>query len=160
MLKLALPLAAGIAMLASTPAQAQTFVFDVDWGPVERFPGLEGADGPQYAGGIVSGNYSLTNGDGTTDTGTVKCVGQGQPDGGIFAIHLSCTANSSTSDSMSSLVYGCNFLGEPGPETPISCVGGLEGRSGEAEGWRGAVTMHWYSGDKATGTGQWFVPAE
>lgn len=157
MLKLALPLAAGVAMFAAAPAAAQTFVFDVDWGPVESFPGLDGPDGAQYSGGSVSGSYSVTNADGSEDSGTVSCVGTRQPSGGIFAIHLSCKATSSNG-SMSSFVYGCNYLGEPGPGTPISCVGGIQGRTGEVAGWRGALTMHWYSAEKATGTGQWFAP--
>ncbi|EAQ28248.1 hypothetical protein NAP1_11653 [Erythrobacter sp. NAP1] len=146
-------------MFAASPAHAQTFVFDVDWGPVERFQGLDGSDGPQYGGGMVSGTYSATNADGSADTGMVSCVGTGQPEGGIFAIHLSCKATSSNGSS-SSFAYGCNYVGEAGPNSPISCVGGIQGRSGDVEGWRGALTMYWYSAEKATGTGQWFMPAE
>ena len=160
MLKPTLLMVAGTALLVGTPLHAQSFVFDVDWGPVERFPGLDGPDGPQYGGGMVSGTYTATYADNTEDKGTVQCIGTGQPDGDIFAIHLSCKSTSTTNGATASYAYGCNYVGEPGPQTPISCVGGIQGRTGEIEGWRGALTMYWYSATKANGTGQWFTPSE
>ena len=78
-----------------------------------------------------------------------------QPDGGIFAIHLTCTTKEEAGTG--SLAYGCNFLGERGPETPLGCVGALQGREGEFAGQNGSLTMHWYANDKSTGTGQWYT---
>lgn len=145
---------AATAMLG-TPAMAQSFTYDVTWEPVEPYGGLSTPDGgQQYRGGAVEGTYVSTDSDGATVNGTVKCVGTGQPPG-IFAIHLACT--STDQQGTYSLAYGCNWLGQPGPETPIGCVGALEATEGQFKGARGGLTMHWYSSEKAVGTGQWYT---
>lgn len=103
----------------------------------------------------MRGTYVTTIDDGTVVNGSVTCVGMDQPDGGIFAIHLTCDA--SDEQGAYSLVYGCNYLGDPGPNTALGCIGGIEAEGGDADGQRGGLTMHWYSAEKAVGTGQWYT---
>lgn len=159
MRKLALPLVLGAAMLAGGTAHAQTFVYDVTWGPVESIGGVDDGEGQRnYGGGSVEGTYTATYADGTERSGSLKCVGMDQPDGGIFAIHMTCNATSG--ETKSTLVYGCNFLGPRGPETPLGCVGGIQGHGGAVEGRRGGVTMEWYSETQSRGTGQWYGASE
>lgn len=155
MKKRAILLAGGLA-LSATAAHAETFTFENVWEPVENIGGLTGPDGPQYGGGAVEGTYTATYADGTKDKGSVKCVGLGQPPGGIFAIHLACTITPA-SGGKASAAYGCNFLGKPGPDTPLGCIGGLEGKEGPFAGRRGALTMEWYSETQSRGTGQWYA---
>lgn len=146
--------AAAASILFSGTAMGQGFTYDVTWEPVETIGGMTGADGPQYGGGVVKGTYNTVFSDGSKVSGTVKCVGMDQPDGGIFAIHLACTTSDSTGTG--SLIYGCNYLGERGPETALGCVGGIEGKEGDSTGRRGGLTMEWYSATKSRGTGQWY----
>jgi hypothetical protein len=137
------------------PTLAQSFTYDVTWEPVDSVGGMIGPDGPQGGGGVVEGTYTTAYSDGTTSSGTVKCVGLQQPDGGIFDIHMSCSINDVNGKSSS--VYGCNYLGEAGPDTALGCVGGLQGKDGAVAGRNGSLTMHWYSDTKSTGTGQWYA---
>lgn len=139
----------------SAPAMAQSFTYDVTWEPVEAVGGLSGANGTQYGGGSVKGTYVTTQDDGTVSKGTVRCVGMDQPDGGIFALHLACT--SKDDQGSYSLAYGCNYLGKPGPDTALACLGTMDGKGGATDGQRGGLTMHWYSDEKSKGTGQWYV---
>ncbi|GMN01882.1 hypothetical protein [Erythrobacter sp. MTPC3] len=155
MTKLALPLVVGAAMLAGSAAHAQSFTYEVVWQPVEQIGGITGPDGPQYQGGVVEGRYTTTYADGTVNNGTVKCVGTDQPDGGIFAIHLACTTKEEAGTA--SLAYGCNFIGEPGPDAPLGCIGALQGKEGENAGRNGNLTMEWYTNANARGTGAWFA---
>lgn len=143
----------GAALFVGGTANAQSFTYETDWKPVESIGGLSTPEGPIYRGGVVEGTSTTTYEDGTKDVGTVKCVGMGQPDGGIFAIHLTC--NYSGKMDKGSLVYGCNWQGTPGPDTPLGCVGSFEATSGERKGRRGSLTMDWYSNEKSSGTGQW-----
>lgn len=153
--RIALSLAAGTALLVGGTAHAQTFVYEVTWEPVESIGGLTtGPGGRRYGGGVVEGTYTTTNEDGSTVTGTVKCVGMDQPDGGVFAIHLTCDYSDQSGGG--SIVYGCNFQGEPGPNTPLGCIGGFEAKSGEFSGRAGNLTMDWYSASQSSGTGQWY----
>jgi len=78
-----------------------------------------------------------------------------QPHGSIFDIHLSCTTTEQAG--AAAVVYGCNYIGKPGPETPLGCVGGTEGKTGQYAGRQGALTMEWYSETGARGTGQWYA---
>ena len=142
------------AALIGSSAVAQSFTYDIVWEPVESIGGMTGPDGPQYRGGVVSGKYTTTFEDGTVLRGDVRCVGMGQPDGGIFRIHLTCSFSDGEASGTS--VYGCNFLGEPGPDTPLGCVGGIEGKTGDFAGRRGSLTMEWYTDKNARGTGQWY----
>lgn len=135
-------------------ATAQSFTFDVVWQPVESVGGMSGPDGVRYGGGAVSGTYTTVFADGTKTTGSARCVGMGQPHGSVFAIHLACTTTEGAAKA--SVVYGCNYLGKPGPETPLGCTGGIEGKTGEYVGRRGGLTMEWYSETGARGTGQWY----
>ncbi|MEE4153605.1 MAG: hypothetical protein V2I27_05555 [Erythrobacter sp.] len=139
----------------SAPALAQSFTYDVTWQPVERVGGITVPGGMEYAGGSVKGTYSTTFDDGNVVKGTVSCVGLDQPAGSLFDVHLSCTATDP--QGTYSLAHGCNWMGEPGPQTPLGCVGAMEGKAGEAKGQRGALTMHWYSSEKSKGTGQWYT---
>lgn len=139
----------------ATPAMAQSFTHETTWEPVEAVGGLSSPNGTQYAGGSVKGTYVTTMDDGSVTKGTVRCVGLDQPDGGIFALHLSCTAKDDQGSYM--LAYGCNYIGKPGPGTPLGCVGGMEGKGGPANGRTGAVTMNWYAASKSKGTGQWYM---
>lgn len=144
-----------LAVALAGPAMAQSFTYDVTWEPVESVGGLTGRDGPQYSGGSVKGTYVTTFDDGNVVNGKTSCVGMDQPDGGVFAIHLTCTATDT--QGTYSLAYGCNYLGEPGPDTALGCIGAMEARDGDAKGQRGGLTMHWYSNEKSTGTGQWYT---
>lgn len=152
--RLATALGAAATLVLGSQAIAQSFTFDVVWQPVENIGGMTGPDGPQYAGGTVNGSYTATYADGTKTTGKVRCVGMDQPDGGIFAIHMACTSTEAAGSA--SVVWGCNFLGKPGPETPLGCVGGIEGKEGQYAKRRGAMTMEWYSNANSRGTGQWY----
>jgi hypothetical protein len=145
---------AAASVLFSGTAVAQSFTYDVVWEPVESIGGMAGPNGPQYGGGVVNGAYETTFDDGSVQKGTVRCVGMDQPDGGIFALHLACTTKDVTGTA--SLVYGCNYLGKPGPETPLGCIGGIQGKTGDATDRRGGLTMEWYSATNARGTGQWY----
>ncbi len=155
MKKLTVGVLATASLLTAGAAHAQSFTYDVVWEPVESIGGLVGPNGPQYQGGVVEGKYTTTYADGTVSTGDVKCVGVDQPDGGIFAIHLACTTTEEAGKA--SLAYGCNFIGEPGPDTPLSCVGALQGKEGAFAGRNGNLTMEWYTDANARGTGAWFA---
>ncbi len=139
----------------SAPATAQSFTFEVTWEPVQAVGGMTAPEGPRGGGGTVKGTYVAKLDDGTMTKGTVYCVGLDQPDNSLFAIHLAC--NSKDTQGSYTQVWGCNFLGKRGPETPLGCVGGLEAKDGERKGRRGAMTMNWYSDEKAIGTGQWYI---
>ena len=116
---------------------------------------MTGPDGQRGGGGaVVDGAYTTTYADGSVQRGKVRCVGMQQPDNSLFPIHMSCTATDPSG--AASLIYGCNYLGEPGPETPLGCVGGLQGKTGETAGRRGSLTMEWYSQTESRGTGQWY----
>jgi hypothetical protein len=143
-----------IALGSAGAAAAQSFTFDVQWQPLEAVGGMTGADGNLYGGGAISGSYTTTYADGTKAKGTARCVGMNQPQGSIFAIHLSCTTTEA--EGTAAVVYGCNYIGKPGPDTPLGCVGGIEGKKGPTMGRRGALTMEWYSDTGARGTGQWY----
>jgi hypothetical protein len=155
MMKTNLIIVAGtLSILLTGNAMAQSFTYDVVWQPVENIGGMTGPDGMQGAAGVVSGSYTTTYQDGSVQKGNVRCVGMDQPDNGLFDLHMSCTAKDSSGEA--SLVYGCNWLGDPGPETPLGCVGGLQGKTGETAGRNGSLTMEWYSTTQSRGTGQWY----
>lgn len=155
MKKLTFFAAATVPLLLTGTAIAQSFTSDVVWEPVETIGGMTGADGSRSGGGgIVDGSYTTTYEDGSVSEGKVRCVGMDQPDNGLFDLHLSCSTSDGTGTA--SLVYGCNYLGEPGPDTPLGCVGGIEGMTGDAAERRGSLTMEWYSDTEARGTGQWY----
>ena len=136
-------------------AMAQSFTYDVVWKPVENIGGMAGPDGQRGgAAGVVDGSYTTTYEDGSTQKGTVRCVGMDQPDNALFDIHMSCTTKAATGDA--SVVWGCNWLGDPGPQTPLGCVGGIQGTTGETKGRNGLMTMEWYSQTASRGTGQWY----
>jgi len=146
---------AAATVLLGSSAFAQSFTYDVVWEPVDFVGGMTGSDGqPTGGAGIVSGTYATKFSDGTTQKGSVRCIGQDQPDNALFDLHFSCTTKDSSGTA--SLIYGCNYLGKPGPETPLGCVGGIEAMTGEAAKRRGALTMEWYSDTNARGTGQWY----
>lgn len=147
--------ATAVSFLFGGAAPGQSFTYDVAWEPVEFVGGMTGADGEQGGGaGIVNGSYTTTLQDGSKQKGTVRCVGQDQPDSGLFDLHLSCTTKDASGTA--SLLYGCNYLGKPGPETPLGCVGGIQGKTGDGANRRGALTMEWYTDAQARGTGQWY----
>lgn len=156
MKKLGMTIAAAALAMAASSAHAQTFTYEVTWEPVESVGGLMGPDGMQYRGGSVDGTYVTTFADGSTSTGAMNCVGLDQPDGGIFAIHIACTATASDGGK-AMIAFGCNYVGEPGPETPLGCVAGIQGKDDEGNYVNGSATMYWYSDTSATGTGQWYV---
>ena len=140
---------------AASPAAAQSFTHETTWEPVESVGGLSGPEGTRYGGGAVKGTYVTTMNDGSMTKGTIRCVGLGQPTGGIFTIHLSCTAKDDQGSY--NIAYGCNYIGKPGPETPLGCMGGMQGKGGPADGQSGALTMYWYTDAKSKGTGQWYM---
>jgi hypothetical protein len=144
--------AGAMSLLFSGTAMAQSFTYDVVWQPVENIGGMTGPDGQMGGGGTVNGTYSTKYEDGSMAKGTVRCVGMQQPGNSLFAIHLSCTAKDT--QGTSSLVYGCNYIGKAGPETPLGCVGAFEAKDGETKGQRGQLTMNWYSATQSRGTGQ------
>jgi hypothetical protein len=147
--------ASAISFLFGTAVSAQSFTYDVVWQPVESIGGMTGPGGQRGGGGaVVDGAYTTTYANGSEEKGTVRCVGMQQPENSLFPIHMSCTAKDNSGTA--SLVYGCNYLGEPGPETPLGCVGGLQGMTGETAGRRGSLTMEWYSATQSRGTGHWY----
>lgn len=147
--------ASAISLFFGGSAIAQSFTYDVVWKPVESIGGMTGPDGKRGGGGgIVDGAYTTTYEDGSVQKGTVRCVGMQQPDNGLFDIHMSCTTKDTTGNA--SVIWGCNYLGAPGPETPLGCVGGIQGTSGDAKGRNGVMTMEWYSATASRGTGQWY----
>lgn len=94
---------------------------------------MTGPDGQQGGGGaVVDGTYTTAYADGSVEKSTVRCVGMQQPDNSLFPIHMSCTATDPSG--AASLVYGCNYLGEPGPETPLGCVGAFRARPERQQG--------------------------
>ena len=148
-------LVATASFLFGGSALAQSFTYDVIWEPFDFVGGMTGPNGETGGGaGIVSGTYTTTFEDGSVQKGSVRCIGQDQPDNGLFDLHLSCSTDDATGKA--SLIYGCNYLGKPGPETPLGCVGGIEGKTGEGAKRRGGLTMEWYSDTNARGTGQWY----
>lgn len=147
--------ASAVSFLLAGPAIAQSFTYDVVWQPLESIGGMTGPDGQRGgSGGVVDGSYTTTYEDGSVQKGTVRCVGMQQPDNGLFDIHMSCTTKDTTGSA--SVIWGCNYLGTPGPQTPLGCVGGIQGTMGEAKGRNGLMTMEWYSQTASRGTGQWY----
>lgn len=146
--------ASAISTLFTGAAIAQSFTYDVVWQPVESIGGMMGPDGMQGAAGVVNGSYTTTYADGSVQKGAVRCVGMDQPDNGLFDLHLSCTAKDTSGEA--ALIYGCNWMGDPGPQTPLGCVGALQGKTGEEKGRNGSLTMEWYSTTASRGTGQWY----
>lgn len=144
-----------IALLLSSAAQAQNFTHETTWGEVAMTGGV-GPKGQNAQAGTVSGNFRVTNDDGSIVTGQIMCIGMDQPpSSGIFALHMACDAKSATGNV--SIAYGCNWVGEEGAEDrPLACVGALQGKGGDVAGRRGMITMYWSSDRKSTGVGQWF----
>ncbi len=145
-----LVLAATAATLITTPAQAETFTYEIQFSE-PQFVGGMGKEGRDGRSGTTSGPFVSTASSGETVSGTVNCVGMDQPDNGLFDVHLSCTATR-TDGTKSSLIYGCNNMGE---NKGLGCVGGIEGRSGVLQGRRGSMTLHFKEGT-SVGTGQWY----
>ena len=87
-----------------------------------------GPKGQNAQAGTVSGNFRVTNDDGSIVTGQIMCIGMDQPpSSGIFALHMACDAKSATGNV--SIAYGCNWVGEEGAEDrPLACVGALQGK--------------------------------
>ena len=128
------------ALTFSSAVYAQSFTFDVVWKPVERVGGMTGSDGNLYGGGAVSGTYTTTYADGTKTNGTARCVGMSQPQGSIFAIHLACTTTEGKDTATE--VYGCNYLGKPGPETALGCVSAAS-KARPAPTWDAVARSRW-----------------
>lgn len=147
--------ASAVAVLFTGAANAQSFTYDVIWQKPDFVGGMTGPNGDTVGGaGIVSGTYTTTYDNGSTEKGSVRCIGQDQPDNALFDLHFSCSTDDPSGKA--SFIYGCNYLGKPGPETPLGCVGGIEGKTGDAKGRRGGLTMEWYSDTQARGTGEWW----
>jgi hypothetical protein len=70
---------------------------------------------------------------------------------------MSCDAESQSGKI--SLGMMCLWRGEPGPDTPLSCIGFMTGKEGPVAGRGGMMTMNWTEAGKSHGTGQWW-PAE
>lgn len=146
---------AATALLSASAASAQMFTYEITWGEVAMVGGI-GPDGSWGRGGTVSGVLTSTYADGQSYTSNLRCVGMDvAPSASVFDVDLACDATDDAG-SRTSAAYGCNYLGEPGPETPLGCVGGIRGKAGRMEGRHGAVTMHWYSDTQSRGTGQWY----
>lgn len=149
-------LVAGGSFLFCSAAIAQSFTYEIVWQPVDFVGGMTGPDGePTGGAGIVSGAYTTKYSDGSVQKGAVRCIGQDQPDGGLFDLHFSCTAKGDAEPA--SIVYGCNYLGKPGPKTPLGCVGGIQAKDKDGKLQNGALTMEWYTDANARGTGQWYT---
>lgn len=138
------------AALATSPVYAQSFTFEVEFSEPEFVGGL-GEEGRYGRGGTMSGPYRTSLADGSTANGNVDCVGMDQPDGSLFQVHLACQATDSDG-SEASLIWGCNRIAK---DAGMTCVGGIESKSGPQKGARGNVTMHLKEGT-SVGTGQWF----
>lgn len=143
------------ALLSASAANAENFTYEITWGDVNMVGGI-GPDGSWGQGGTVDGTYVTTRADGSTVNGAVTCVGMDQPpSAGVFALTLACTASDGSVDP-TTIAYGCNYLGEPGPDTALGCVGGIRTVNGLGVVILGSVTMHWNSATTAHGTGQWY----
>lgn len=137
------------AAFVTAPAAAETFTYEVQFSE-PSFVGGMGDEGRDGRSGTMSGPFTSVSSTGGSVSGNVMCIGMDQPDNGMFDVHFSCTATR-TDGAKSSLVYGCNWLGE---DRGLSCVGGMEGREGAVKGRRGVLTMHLKDGT-SIGTGQW-----
>lgn len=146
--------------LGATAAQAQSVTFESTLGP----PTLVGGVGPDDAGGggyWTSRSTITTKGDGKTtgtriSTSTSTCVGMNQPSGAIYDRHVTCTMKSGDAELGS--ILGC-MKGAKG-SGEMTCTGYVSGKTGEAKGHLGLITIHYKfnpdgSGGTATGTGQW-----
>lgn len=144
---------AATGLLASAGVSAQSFTYEVDIAPPTFVGGL-GPDGSYGRGGTTGGPYTTTLANGDTATGTLTCVGMDQPPStSLFAVHLACDAVATDGSTRTSVLYGCNPIGED--DGPLSCVGGIEGKTGPNAGRRGSVTLH-LRGENSVGTGQWY----
>jgi hypothetical protein len=149
----------GFGMLAgalcfASAANAENFTYEVTWGDVDTVGGV-GPNGTAAGGGTVSGTYVTTVG-GETINGAISCVGMREsPSSSVFDLRLACDATRD-GGATTAIVYGCSYLGEPGPGTALGCVGAIRASDGENEGAMGSVTMHWHAANAATGTGQWY----
>ncbi len=68
---------------------------------------------------------------------------------------MTCTTKDNAGTT--ALIYGCNYMGKPGPQTPLGCVGAIQGKDGDDAGRNGSLTMEWYSATASRGTGQWYA---
>ncbi|MGP1352495.1 MAG: hypothetical protein ACTS1Z_04170 [Parasphingopyxis sp.] len=145
------------ALCCASAANAENFTYEITWGDVNMVGGI-GADGTWGRGGSVEGTYVTTLEDDSTVNGAIRCVGMDQaPSATMFAVMLACDAVRDGAADATTIAYGCNYIGDPGPDTPLGCVGGIRfagGATGEVR--RGSVTMHWHSATEAHGTGQWY----
>lgn len=145
------------ALCCASAASAENFTYEITWGDVSMVGGI-GPDGTWGRGGTVSGTYVTTLADGSTINGAVQCVGMDQPpSAGVFAVTMACDAVRDGATDATAIAYGCNYLGEPGPDTALGCVGGIRSQTGTVGAVRtGSVTMHWHSQNASSGTGQWY----
>ncbi|UOR15310.1 hypothetical protein [Qipengyuania aquimaris] len=148
-MKSIIALTAAAAAVLAAPAAAENFTYEIRFGE-PSFVGGMGEEGRDGRSGTMSGPFTSTSASGASVSGNVTCIGMDQPDNSLFDVHFSCTATRSDGTN-TSLIYGCNWLGE---DMGLSCVGGAEGRDGTTEGRRGVLTMHLKEG-VSTGTGQW-----
>ena len=147
---------AAAALCCATAASAENFTYEITWGDVDQIGGI-GADGSWGRGGSVEGTYVTTLEDGSTVNGNVRCIGMNQaPSATMFAIMMACDAVREGATDTTTIAYGCNYIGDPGPGTPLGCVGGIRIEPDMGAVRRGAVTMHWHSQTAAHGTGQWY----
>lgn len=144
------------ALLCASTAHADNFTYEITWGDVTSIGGI-GPDGTWGRGGSVDGTYVTTLEDGSTVNGAMTCVGMDQPpSAGIFAIMMACDAVRDGATEATTIAYGCNYLGEPGPDTALGCVGGIRYQEDMGVLRLGSVTMHWNTANTAHGTGQWY----
>ncbi len=144
------------AMLCASAASAENFTYEITWGDVSMVGGI-GPDGTWGQGGSVEGTYVTTLADGSTVNGDVRCVGMDQPpSAGVFSLTLACDAVREGATEATTIAYGCNYLGEPGPDTALGCVGGIRYQQDMGALRIGSVTMHWNTDTTAHGTGQWY----
>ena len=150
--------ATAVALILPTAAQAEDFVVDVTWGDVVMTGGI-GPEGNWAQAGDVEGTYVVTYSDGTTGNGTIHCVGMDTPPSEApFRLRMSCDAG--REGVATSMAFNCLWRGEPGPETPLSCIGFIRGKEGALEGRGGMMSMDWSEPGKSHGVGQWWPAQE
>lgn len=109
-----------------------------------------GPETTQYLSASWTENLTIKLADGNSITVTKQCVGMGQPEGSLFDRHVSC--NGQSGESSGSLVLGCDIETDDGLE--MSCVGFLQGKTGEIKDHAALETAYYKFGAESGGTVQ------
>jgi hypothetical protein len=138
-------------VLSAGTAYAEGFTY-VSTATTTKTVGGIGPTGTDYMGGYAEGTSKVVREDGTKLKASYVCVSTGQPGNSkIFDVHMACDITAE--DGTFSMVAGCQIMNEDGGE--MSCVGGMQGKTGAYEGRSGNLSQHAKDGT-SKGSGQWF----